>query len=570
MLWSMDLKLVLLLLQRVLCVLSSSQGIERLPSGIDAFPNPDGCNAPDGCGRSRGFCSGTCCRCQCMDDYTYVTQGAERCVWNGALTSGQFAFHGSRQRAVKIVAPNLLRKGLKIGGCSTLSNTCTRPVTECIIEASKATYDNNGTERLWAQKANIDFRFINGSLTWIVRECDSNKYDGLLMTLWISCRVDGGFFLSSPVVFKVQGNFSVGTNPSTRGKCTVSTTANTKKATKTDQIHTTMARKTAAATTQKTNRIIPTTTPARTHSPVGTTTDTKRNSTKATTTHIGVVSGKKAKRTASSKKIIITAVSASVAGLLLIVLISIAVKSYFSRRRYFQSNPGKRLENQRARSISGPLPLDRSLGFPPGMEDKMGYWTIDVHGEFVVIDHTPAFTVHSRESSCDVEDDIYDQPITRSESSIDKLYSKVDKNWRKNQKENDDGYASIDDISVSANAGKSLAMKHNNTPENRLAVARSPPITEQKKATPKLRQDTRTKIFEMQNIGFDNSGFVGHDSEIDWPNAEVTRDSFIDINPVYEGLDSVLQNKEGEHSYEDNEPEYMLYEPSGPYYKGHE
>ena len=57
----------------------------------------------------------------------------------------------------------------------------------------------------------------------------------------------------------------------------------------------------------------------------------------------------------------------------------------------------------------------------------MGYWTIDAHGEFVVVDHTPAFTIHSRESSCELEDDIYDQPITRSGSSIDKLYSKVGK-----------------------------------------------------------------------------------------------------------------------------------------------
>ena len=69
--------------------------------------------------------------------------------------------------------------------------------------------------------------------------------------------------------------------------------------------------------------------------------------------------------------------------------------------------------------------FQRSSGFPPGMVDKMGYWTIDAHGEFVVIDHTPAFTIHSRESSYEVDDETYDQPITRSSSSIDKLYSKV-------------------------------------------------------------------------------------------------------------------------------------------------
>ena len=63
------------------------------------------------------------------------------------------------------------------------------------------------------------------------------------------------------------------------------------------------------------------------------------------------------------------------------------------------------------------------------MVDKMGYWTIDAHGEFVVIDDAPAFTIHSRESSCEVEGEIYDQPITRSNSSIDQLYSKVGKSF---------------------------------------------------------------------------------------------------------------------------------------------
>ena len=40
-----------------------------------------------------------------------------------------------------------------------------------------------------------------------MRDCDSNKYDGLLITIWITCRGDTGFFQSSPVVFKIQGNF---------------------------------------------------------------------------------------------------------------------------------------------------------------------------------------------------------------------------------------------------------------------------------------------------------------------------------------------------------------------------
>ena len=113
-------------------------------------------------------------------------------------------------------------------------------------------------------------------------------------------------------------------------------------------------------------------------------------------------------------------------------------------------------------------------------------------------------------------------------------------------------------------------MDHKNTPENRITVACSPPVTEQKKATSRQRQNTRSKIFEMQNIGFENSGFVPHESEIDCPNTEAMRDSLIGINPVYEGVDSVLQSKREERSEEDNEPEYMLYEPSGPYYKVHE
>ena len=154
--------------------------------------------------------------------------------------------------------------------------------------------------------------------------------------------------------------------------------------------------------------------------------------------------------------------------------------------------------------------------------------------------------------------------------SLNLIYSSSDKSWKKNQKENDDEYTSIEDISVSASARKSLAMNQSSTPENRITVACSPPVTEQRKATSRPRQNTHGTIFEMQNIGFENCGFVPHESEIDGPNTEVMRDSLIGINPVYEGVDSVLQSKGGEHSEEENEPEYMLYEPSASYYKGHE
>lgn len=145
-----------------------------------------------------------------------------------------------------------------------------------------------------------------------------------------------------------------------------------------------------------------------------------------------------------------------------------------------------------------------------------------------------------------------------------------DINWKKHQKENDGGYASIDDISMSVNARKSLAMKESSS-ESRPTVARSPPIKEQSGDTSRLRQDTRSKIFEMQNMGFENSGFLGPNSYSDEPedaisgkhaNDTETLSGNIGINPVYEDINIGLRDTVASDSDMDSEPECMLYESS--------
>ena len=141
----------------------------------------------------------------------------------------------------------------------------------------------------------------------------------------------------------------------------------------------------------------------------------------------------------------------------------------------------------------------------------------------------------------------------------------LDLNWKKHQRENDDGYSSIDDISVSTNARKSLAM---NPHENRLSVTCSTPITKQSEATSRLRQDTRNEIFEMQKIGFQNSGFDWHESDLDGPDSDISRtfsdtsnilDGNVDVNPIYEDTEVMLNGKGDAEDY--SEPEYVAYEP---------
>ena len=127
---------------------------------------------------------------------------------------------------------------------------------------------------------------------------------------------------------------------------------------------------------------------------------------------------------------------------------------------------------------------------------------------------------------------------------------------------------------MSVNAKKSLAMKESSPPENRPTVIHFPSIKEQSKATSRLHQDTRSKIFEMQTMGFENSGFLGPNSYSDEPidaisgkhaNGTGTSLGNVGINPVYEDINFGLCDKELNDSDEDSEPEYMLYGASERY-----
>ena len=137
-----------------------------------------------------------------------------------------------------------------------------------------------------------------------------------------------------------------------------------------------------------------------------------------------------------------------------------------------------------------------------------------------------------------------------------------DINWKKNLKENDDGYSSIDDTSTPANARKSIAVNQKSSSENSLSVAKSSPRVKQKHTTLKLHQGNRDQIFEMQNIGFRNSGFIepkaddnGSSSEAMEEDSRVANDSNASMNPAYEDID--ISND----SDEDSEPECMFYDP---------
>ena len=136
----------------------------------------------------------------------------------------------------------------------------------------------------------------------------------------------------------------------------------------------------------------------------------------------------------------------------------------------------------------------------------------------------------------------------------------------KHQGENDDGYSSIDDVSMSTKARKSITM---NPHENRLSVTRFTPISKQPEATLRLRRDTRNEIFEMQKIGFQNSGFDWHESDLSGPDSDISRTvsdtsnilaNNVDVNPIYEDTEIMLNGKvDAEEDY--SEPEYVAYEP---------
>ena len=132
---------------------------------------------------------------------------------------------------------------------------------------------------------------------------------------------------------------------------------------------------------------------------------------------------------------------------------------------------------------------------------------------------------------------------------------------------------------MSVNARKSLAMKESSPSENRPTVVRCSPIKEQSEATSRLHQDTRSKIFEMQTMGFENSGFLGPNSYSDEPNDAISGkhtngtgipSGNVGINPIYEDINFGSRDKEMNDSEEDSEPEYMLYEASERYHNAHE
>lgn len=142
-------------------------------------------------------------------------------------------------------------------------------------------------------------------------------------------------------------------------------------------------------------------------------------------------------------------------------------------------------------------------------------------------------------------------------------------NWKKSLKENDDGYSSIDDMSTPANARKSLALNQKSSSKNNPSVAQSSPSIKQKKTTLKTRQVNRDQTFEMQNIGFRNSGFTEPNADDDGTDIEaleedlnVSNDSYAGINPAYEDIDTC--NDYAGDSDEDSEPECMFYDPSEP------
>ena len=112
-------------------------------------------------------------------------------------------------------------------------------------------------------------------------------------------------------------------------------------------------------------------------------------------------------------------------------------------------------------------------------------------------------------------------------------------------------------------------MNQKSSSENDPSVAQSSPRIKQKHTTLKMRQGNRDQIFEMQNIGFRNSGFTGPKVDEDRLNIEtmeadsrVANDSNASMNPAYEDID--MGNDYQNDSDEESEPECMFYDPSEP------
>eukprot|EP00112_Aurelia_sp_Birch-Aquarium-sp1_P007359 Seg1800.4 transcript_id=Seg1800.4/GoldUCD/mRNA.D3Y31 product="hypothetical protein" protein_id=Seg1800.4/GoldUCD/D3Y31 len=585
----------------------------------------------------------SCGRCKCWTSRPTFSTESKSCERSDLFLSGRWlTFDGHKRKTISVVSSKTLRNGINILGCPSLSQPCHSFTTQCEIETNATVYDNQGPKSLWPTKTEVDFEIIESketsdSLKWNVKDCDSNKYDGLLIKVVLSCNIGKKEVNSSFIVFKIPGIFKVGTNPSTRGKCKpppTTTPPTTKSAKTTGKIQTpngtstaatttnvtaTMATNTSTTVTEKSNVATTmatktatiteesnaTTTAAKliTHSTSSTrgsitsspdTTTNKTTTTESTinstvkfdrstlliytsspttkrtiSAHVNsTVPGPKTKPiTRSSKKIIMIAASVSSAALLIIIIIIVVVACSMSKRRRFSSvHNVKRLDDRKANRISDHFPSERSFSLPSPREDQPGteYWTIGADGKWMLTGPAHSSSGHSGQNSDELEEDIYAEPNVRKSSLIDKLYSKVDLNWKKHQKENDDGYASIDDISMSANARKSPSMSSH---QNRLGVTGSTPITKQPQTTSKLRQDNRNEIFEMQNIGFQNSGFDWHDSDVDGLGSDISRTisdtsnilaGNVGVNPVYEDTE-MLNGNDDSDDY--SEPEYVVYEP---------
>eukprot|EP00794_Sanderia_malayensis_P005965 gene5965-6660_t len=436
------------------------------PVDTDEFPNNNTVSCDNsGCAVGNGYkyCL-SCCNCRCNDGSYW--SATKKCVRDSEIATACLYSLGSGldTNSIAVATSTGLQAGIDVYYCPTQYGTCTTIATQCSIRRTATTFDNGGWKRLWQRQDQVDMSIVSTTsntdkLKWNSVSCTAKIYEGLLVSLGLSCRVEGNV-VNSCLSFKMPGSYTSPTTteaPTTTTKEPITTaTQKTTKETPTTKLPTTTEESTntttQSSTEAPTSNYLNSTANTFSHPSKQPSVPSVPSGRKTTNSPAGVDLGKRKPSSNNSRRNTIIAVCVAAFGVMMTVFIICFILFFIKRRR--RASIQEHHDNRKMiLDISQPRPLNEFAQLPVGAQNNPSgsLMTINANGDFVEVENAPIFTLHSKsvapeqpqqqqQQQQQQHDDDYEEPIGR----------KTKKCKGPKRKENEDGYSSINDIPMAS------------------------------------------------------------------------------------------------------------------------